>query len=157
MAEVPLHRLNTPQTLLWNFGGNVRRKMANHLSKRYPTGVGVLNRSQDLVAFVAPNGNIRELKPPFTRYEMWQIANRPRPLQCPCAEFFDPEIQGPWRDRGLEGEHHPFCQFDRTAQLAYTKTLREAQAGASKMRPDAWYRSRQFVRGERGEKSRGGK
>ena len=117
--HVPLHRLNTPQTKLWLLGGEVRKRMASNLAKLYPSGVGLLSATMLLFAYVNPAGGVRELTPPFKRFQMWQIANQPSELQeCQCAAFFDPESGGAWRDRNTS-EHHPFCQFERVSMKAY--------------------------------------
>lgn len=112
--HVPLHRLNTPQTKLWLFGGDIRRRMAANLSKRYRAGVGVCSATLRLIAFVDPRGNIRDLPPPHKLYKMFEMSNQPMVSECQCAAFFDPEVGGAWRERGT-AEHHPLCQFDRTA------------------------------------------
>lgn len=162
MAEILLHRLNTPQTSLWYMGGLVQRKLASHLGKRYPSGVGVLDYRQLLIAYVTPAGGVRPLKPPFQFYPMWMISNRPRPLECPCAAFIDPENQCSWGE-SHPGTHHPMCQFDRHAQKVYTRIMRETQAGAQslgeirertrRMRPDAWTRAHEEEAGTRTSKS----
>lgn len=116
--HVPIHRLNSPQTLLWLFGGEPQRRMASNLAKRYPCGVGVCAATLRLIAFVDPKGNARHLPPPHKLYEMHQISNQPLVTECQCADFFDPEIGGPWRMRGTE-DHHPLCQFERVAGTVY--------------------------------------
>lgn len=119
--HVPVHRLNTPQIKLWLFGGDIRRRMASNLAKRYKAGCGVCAPTLYLIAYVAPNGSIRELQPPFKKYEMHEIANQPHTSnECQCAEFFDPEVGGPWRERGTDA-HHPLCQFDRTSTTVFKK------------------------------------
>ena len=161
--DFPLHRLNTPQTKLWNFGGIIQRKMASQLGRRYRrSGVGVLDYRQNLVAFVNPTGGIRMLKPPFQFYPMWMIANKPRPLECPCADFIDPENQASWKERGT-AEHHPLCQFDRHARAVYRRIKHETEDGArslketreriKRQRPDAWTRVQEEVSGARTSKS----
>jgi hypothetical protein len=114
--------------------------------KIYRGGVGVLSYSQHLFALVDPRGNILPQAPPFRRFEMWQIANQPRPGECPCAEFIDPEVQGPWRDRQT-GAHHPLCQFDRTAKRVFVDAQKSAvqrmqQGQSAQARPDEWLRMR---------------
>lgn len=143
----PLHRLNRPQTKIWLISEHARRQIASNLARQYRGGVGVLSATQLHFAFVDPRGAITELKLPLRRYEMWQIANRPQVLECPCANYFDPEVEGPWRERGSEG-HHPLCQFDRTSQSVFSRAAKEAHAriargGPAQERPDEWIKIRE--------------
>lgn len=121
--HVPLHRLNTPQTKLWLFGGDIRRRMASNLSKRYTSGVGVCSATLRLIAYVDPRGGIRDLPPPHKLYQMHEVSNRPMVTECQCAAFFDPEVGGPWRERGTD-EHHPMCQFDGTSGKVFNHMMR---------------------------------
>lgn len=150
----PLHRLNSPQTLIWLISPHVKRQIASNLSKKYQGGVGVLSATQRLIAKVDPRGNVQELPPPHVRYEMWQIANRPMETECPCADFFDPEVEGAWRDRGGSGGHHPLCQFDKTSGVVFNRAAREAhqrlvKGGPAQERPDEWLRMRDEAQGRR--------
>lgn len=121
---MPLHRLNTPQTKLWLFGGDIKRRMASNLAKIYKSGVGVCSATLHLIAHVDGRGNFRDLAPPHRRYEMHDVSNKPHINECQCAQYFDPESQGAWRDRpNKEREHHPYCQFDRTAMRVFTHML----------------------------------
>lgn len=124
--DFPLHRLNTPKTKLWLISEVWRRSMAKTLHKMYRGGVGVCAATGRLFAYVRPNGDIHELKRPFRKYEMWQMANAPRAIECPCMDFFDPEVQGPYRERGTN-DHHPMCQFEETGQAVF----KEAQGVAA--------------------------
>jgi hypothetical protein len=124
--DFPLHRLNTPKTKLWLISEVWRRNMARTLNRMYRGGVGVCAATGRLFAYVRPDGNIHELKRPFKKYEMWQMANQPSISDCPCMDFFDPEVQGPYRERG-ERNHHPMCQFERTAGAVF----KEAQGKAA--------------------------
>lgn len=112
--HVPIHRLNTPQTKLWLFGGDIKRRMASNLSKRYRAGVGVCSATLRLIAYVDPHGNFRDLPPPHKLYAMHQVSNQPLVTECQCASFYDPEVKGAWRERDTT-EHHPMCQFDPTS------------------------------------------
>lgn len=146
--EFPLHRLNTIQTKLWIMSEHLKRQMASNLARMYHGGVGVLSATQRLIAKVDPKGRIQELPPPHHRFEMWQIANRPQLPECPCASFFDPEVGGEWRERGENEGHHPFCQFDRTAQKVFVRAGGEANSrrvrgGPAQERPDEWLRIRE--------------
>jgi hypothetical protein len=118
--EFPLHRLNIPRTKMWLISPANKRRTADALAKLYRGGVGVCSATLRLMAMVAPNGTFRELAPPFRKYEMWQIANKPHAIgmECPCAEYFDPEVGGAYRMRGTN-DHHPMCQFDQTAQVVF--------------------------------------
>ena len=153
MSEIPLHRLNQPQTKVWLMGGALRQMMVNHLRQRYPGGCGVLSATNYHFAFVMPNGNVREIPPPYKRYEMWQISNRPATPVCPCGEFFDPESGGPWKLRAREGQHHPVCQFSKSSVETYQRIERAHLEGV-KMRPDEWIRMQQRAEGTRDEKRR---
>lgn len=143
----PLHRLNLTQTKVWLASDWIRREMAATLVRtRYPGGVGILSGTQLLFALVNPKGAIQELHPPFKRYEMWQVSNQPETEECPCAEFIDLEVQGPWRQRGIPG-HHPFCQFDPTSNKVFNAAGQQAvenvQRGLdAQARPDEWLRLR---------------
>jgi hypothetical protein len=139
----PLHRLNTPQTKLWLIFPSMKSQMASALVKKYPGGVGILSATQRLFALVDPRGNVRDLPPPHRRYEMWQIANQPRVPECPCADYFDPEVAGCWRERGENAGHHPLCQFDRSSATVFVRAAREAheqiaKGGEAQKRPDEW-------------------
>lgn len=166
----PLHRLNTPLTKIWLLRGAVQRTLAIALVRNhYRGGVGICAANMDLIATVDPTGRVRELPPPFRRYELWQTANAPPPgAGCPCAEFFDPEVGGAHRERG-SNEHHPFCQFEREAKRTFTQAQGRAaerigipiEHGVPTMgpdvklknvltaqaRPDEWQRIRQEYRG----------
>jgi hypothetical protein len=121
------HWLSPLHTRLWAFGGLVRRKLASHLGKRYPSGVGVVSETCRLIAYVSGSGAVRELMPPHRRIEAHQMANRYAVPECPCANYFDPESRGAWRDSGKSG-HHPVCQFERVAQRVFTKAAHRATA-----------------------------
>lgn len=168
----PLHRLNTPLTKIWLIGGAIRRTLAAALSRRYRAGVGICAANMDLIATVDPRGAVRELSPPFRRYELWQLANAPPPGEgesaCPCGEYFDPECGGPWRTRESR-DHHPFCQFERVSARVFKQAQGQAAErvgikiehgtpvvdGSERLkenvpaqaRPDEWNRLRQDYRG----------
>lgn len=148
----PLVRMNTAVTQGFFFK-SVRAQLAkNWLRKHGPQGVGLCNPKLQLIAFLRPNGTVQELSPPFKEFAMWQMANAP-PVQsrseqtCACAGYFDPEVGGPWAERGLPpNHHHPFCQFARTAQQVFDVSkasaenrVREGRATAQE-RPDEWIR-----------------
>lgn len=115
----PLHRLNQVGTRLWLTVPATRPRIVQALLKRYRGGFGLCAATMRLFVVVSPNGAIRELAPPLVQYEMWQLANAPSPTrECPCGDYFDPEVKGPYRERG-NNLHHPLCQFDRTAPRVF--------------------------------------
>jgi hypothetical protein len=133
--HVPLHRLNQVLTRIWMFEEThqARRQLVKSLNKRYPSGVGVVSATLFLIAFIAPNQSVRNLMPPFRKYEMWQMNNKPAPPECACANFVDPENDcRPWRERGSR-EHHPVCQFERTSSKVFERMVNRP---AGKERPD---------------------
>lgn len=162
LSGFPLFRLNSLQILFWtagnNFHGtNMRAALASTISKTYRTGVVVLSPTLYAIATVDPRGRITELQPPFQQFEMWQVCNKPsvRYDQCACRNYWDPEVQGPWRmrekERGMD-IHHPHCQFDRTAKKVWTTNYRTGHERAAadlnpQARPDEWVRTRQQVLG----------
>jgi hypothetical protein len=156
----PLFRLNSLQILFWAAGNvlhgqNLRRELASMISKTYRSGCVVLSPTLYAIAVVRPNGEAIDLPPPFKEFEMWQVANKPsvRYDQCACRNYWDPEVQGPWRlrdkERGLD-IHHPFCQFDRTAAPVWTQSYvtgtQRAKAHLDpQARPDEWVKTREAV------------
>lgn len=146
----PIHRLNTPQMKMWLISVSWRREQAARFSERYRGGVGILSPTMFLFALVDPRGNIVERHPPYHRFEMWQIANRPKTEICPCADFFDPEVGGAWklRPEWERGVHHPLCQFDRHAKTVFAKAATLANERLDRgeknpqARPDEWNRLR---------------
>lgn len=119
--DFPLHRLNIPKTKLWLISKVWRNTLATNLARHYRGGVGVCAATLRLIAFIDPRGNIRELTRPFKKYEMWQIANKPAIPECPCMDYYDPEVGGPYRERG-DRSHHPFCQFEQTAGAVFKES-----------------------------------
>lgn len=121
---VTYHKLTELQGRAWCFSEDVRRKMASQLAKLYPqNGCGVCSAEMKLVAYVMPGGRFRMLVAPFKRIPIYAIANKPRETECPCANFFDPEVKGPWSERGA-GKHHPMCQFQRGAQQVFEEVAK---------------------------------
>ena len=148
----PLYRMNTPQTTVWHMSEYARNQFAKNLVKKYKGGIGILSFDQLLIAKVDPRGNIQLLPAPHKRFEMWQIANRPELEECPCANFIDLEVEGPWRERGGRYGHHPFCQFDKTAAPVFDRAGKEARSRLSQghgpqERPDEWLRMREEANG----------
>lgn len=160
VCHVPLHWLTKNKTKLWLLGGQLRRQMASELSRLYRTGCGVLSETLFLIAYVDPRGGVRDLPPPFRRFEAWQVANKPDITGCPCMSFVDPETQGPWRARmagrdPAQYEHHPLCQFDAVSQPVFNELLRRRLALGPvdrdhpvDVRPDEWTRVRAEYRGK---------
>ena len=171
--DFPLHRLNIPRTKMWLISESTKRRMAAAFARMYRGGVGICSATLRLMAVVNPNGTFRELAPPFKKYEMWQIANKPAVPVCPCADFFDPEVGGPWSQRGPSAGHHPHCQFDQTSMAVFVRSQQlaaeriglkftsegvpyvgedsQASKDAAKIltraRPDEWLKLRQEYRG----------
>jgi hypothetical protein len=151
---IPLHQLTNNQTKLWLLGGEVRRGIANKVVAEYPTGCGIVAWRGQLIAYVSPRQDIRELAPPFRRVSRDEVANKPSPTVCACQNFWDPEVGGPWKLRGTD-KHHPFCQFDKHSQTVYRKMQQlicEA-GGSERVRPDEHLRLREQCEGHRGEKT----
>jgi len=162
----PLHRLNSAEIKLWMMTSARPIIARSLLRRRYPGGFGVLTPHLRLICRVDPrvlqasgfglraSGGVTELQPPFTQFQMWQIANIPRAPVCACHNYYDPEAQGPWslRPEADRGEHHPMCQFDRHAvpvfQQAYDGAhSRLAEKLSPQKRPDEWVKLRKQVRG----------
>jgi len=151
--NIPLHRLTSAQVKVWLMGGELQRQQAENLRRRYPGGVGVLSPTQCLFAYVRPDGSVQSLTPPFRRYLISEIANRPTLEQCPCAEYFDPESGGPWKLRARDGEHHPICQYKPTSMTVFNLLMRAHREENAK-RPDDMRRAEERALGVRGEKTR---
>ncbi len=127
---VPYHKMTVAQGKAWCFSDGIRRRMASQLAKLYPKGgCGLCSAEMKLVAYVAPGGTFRMLVAPFKRIAIWQIANKPLDSECPCAQFFDPEVKGPWVARD-SGRHHPMCQFQRGSQQVFD-TVAQAKGNVS--------------------------
>lgn len=157
LSDFPLFRLNSLQVKYWIAGGDFKRQIANLVSKTYKTGTVMLNPQLFAIGTVDPRGNAADLNPPFKRFEMWQVCNKPsvKYMQCACRNYFDPEVQGPWhlrdKERGRD-QHHPHCQFDRTAKVVWTKNHdsafhRISEKKTPQARPDEWVRTRTEVLG----------
>lgn len=123
------HKLTERQGKAWclpgNMGQEVRRRMASQLAKMYPqNGCGVCSATMKLVAYVSPRAELRLLVAPFKVIPIHLIANKPGVEECPCQDFWDPEIRGPWGarspgERAKYGGHHPMCQYKATAQRVF--------------------------------------
>jgi hypothetical protein len=151
----PLFRLNSLTVRYWIAGGDFRRQIGNMISKTFKTGVVVLSPTLRAVGTVDPRGRCEDLPPPHRRFEMWQICNMPslRYMECACRNYYDPEVQGPWylRDKARnKDQHHPHCQFDRTAKTVWKTNHDQAHSRiavhqAPQARPDEWVRTREEV------------
>lgn len=146
----PLHRLNTAQTRAWVKFPNARAFAASQIAKKYGNrGAGLLDANLFLFTLVRPNGTFEELPPPYKQFEMWQVDNAPHYWEeCACRNYYDPEVGGPWRVRGPDAGHHPFCQFSKTAVPVYRKCYESATSRAEKglvpqARPDEWINAQQ--------------
>jgi hypothetical protein len=147
-------------TILWIKGGQARDLIAQTVHKMFPEGVGVCSDTCRLMGFVNPRGGVREVPQPWPEYPIHVMANNPRPEigsdeECPCFGFLDPEVGGPWRERGLN-QHHPFCMYEKGAGRRYEHFCKTAQYGIilvdgkyhrrqirtlQPTRPDAWFKS----------------
>lgn len=134
------HKLTEKQGKAWclpePWGGNVRRQMASQLAKLYPqNGCGVCSPTMKLVAYVSPRAELRLLVAPFKVIPISQIANKPHIADCPCLQFYDPEMKGPWgvvrseSERRRYGGHHPMCQYQRTSQQVFEALFLAKQGG----------------------------
>ena len=125
------HKLTERQARAWclpgKVGAEVRRKMASQLAQMYPqNGCGVCSPLMHLVAYVSPRAELRMLMAPFRVIPISAIANKPAVKDCPCLEFFDPEVKGSWRERSeveraRYGGHHPMCQYQRTSAEVFAE------------------------------------
>jgi hypothetical protein len=155
MDGYPLFRCNRALFAYWTAGGILRRQLCDTISKTWKTGAVLLTPKLYAVGFIAPNGIATELKPPYRRFEMWQICNKPsaKYQQCACRHYYDPESGSAWGKRDKErGQdlHHPHCQFERRAKegwlMSYKSAVRRLSDGqAPQARPDEWNRFRQEV------------
>ena len=147
------YQLSKTQSEMWLHGGSFRQRVATHIVSKYPEGAAVVEFYGRVIAMVAPNGSVRELSPPFKRMHRNQISISPRPQQCACANFFDPEVGGPWKLRpGVEHRHHPFCEFNLTSHRVFDAITTAIQCQGS-VRPDEHLREEERQLGLRGEKT----
>jgi hypothetical protein len=146
----PFHKLTETQTTIWVLGDKVRVRLIDALRKRYSSGVYVCNATLAVIGHVDSRGAVTEAAPPFQRVERWQLANQPAVKECPCAEFWDPEVRGPWRERG-SNEHHPLCQYDPHVFRTFNKAAKvHLLPKAETQRPDFWLKVREEERAKTG-------
>jgi len=112
------YRLNSAATKMWLINPTFRRRLGGKLSYQYRSGVGICSATLRLIAYVQPNGAIRELPPPHQERQMHEMSNAPKPKRCACFNFWDPESGGSWGERG-ESSHHPHCQFNPLAAPSF--------------------------------------
>lgn len=151
----PLFRMNSDMIKYWLLGGQLRRGLANTIAKTWKTGVVILNPNLYAIGTVTPNGVCTDLTPPFHKFEMWQICNKPsvRYNECACRGYYDPEVGGCWGERDKERGmdiHHPHCQFERTSQKGFNRAYKSGHARSAaglnpQERPDEWIRTRQAI------------
>jgi len=147
----PFHRLTEDQTKYWLLGGPLRARLVSNLLKHYSSGVYVCSATLYVIGHVDSRGAVTEAPPPFKTVERWHLANKPKPKECHCADFTDPENSGrPWRDRGLTEEHHPLCQYDPHVNITFQKASAPGALERLKQRPDAWIRTREEAREREG-------
>lgn len=165
--HVPYHKLTEAQGRAWclpaHVGDNVRRSMASQLAKMYPTaGCGVCSPTMKLVAYVSPQGALRLLTAPFKVIPISAIANKPSTSDCPCQQFYDPEVRGPFRSRAdASSRHHPFCQYEKDASRVFAEVYQAKNGGVvlddkgrakrersrSRARPDLMHQVQRRVKG----------
>lgn len=122
MSNLPLVRLDAGQTKFWWLSPGTRLLVARVFSKRYGECI-VLTFDLLAVARVGSKGQLELAHFPYHRYEMWQVHNKPPLDECKCADFYDPEVLGPWRLRNSE-RHHPMCIYDRPASIVFNQFAR---------------------------------
>lgn len=159
--RLPLYRLEKAvYTLLWMKGGQGRQLLIETLHKMFPATVGVCSHTCKLMGYINPRGRVSEVPQPWPRYPITDMVNNPTPEpgavnECPCFNFLDPEVGGPWRLRGVS-RHHPFCQYQLGSAQRYQHFCQgvdyhyQVRAGhyhrgetrkLAPQRPDAWFRS----------------
>ena len=175
MSDLPLIRLDVPQTKLWwmptkdgHLGLTATKQLiARVMGKRYGTCI-LLTDDLYAVAKTDSLGRLELASMPYRRYQMWQIFNQPELTQCHCANFLDPENQGPWGLRNSD-RHHPMCVYDRPAMAVFQQfaganrlifdaqergtqkdvatAVKEVQNIVQRQRPDAWVKARDELEG----------
>lgn len=152
------HKLTERQERAWllpgKVGQGIRRGMASALAKMYPkNGCGICSSKMKLIAYVSPRGELRMLVAPFRVIPIHAIANKPAVRDCPCLEFWDPEIRGPWRarsegERARYGGHHPMCQYKPTAARVFAEVFQAKNGGVVIDTSGKAVRERERARGE---------
>lgn len=134
----PYHKLTERQDKAWRLPGKagetIRLKMAGQLGKMYPSGCGVCSATMKLIAYVQEGGKLRLLLAPFKVIPISAIANKPRATECPCFDYYDPEVRGPWKNRPEQqrekhGGHHPMCQYQRDAGRVFSELYKAKNGG----------------------------
>lgn len=147
------HQLTNHQTKLWLTGGDARREIARNVSRGYSTPVGVVAWRGQLIAWVSPHGDIRELAPPFQTVHRKEVANKPSPNVCACRNFNDPETGTAW-SLTHPNQHHPVCEFNDVSHHVFERVVQEVSGKRlGDLRPDHLTRIEEEVRGKRGNKS----
>jgi len=157
LNHVPIHRMNSLQATAWVRGGEPRRFLGAFFAKTYPDGCAVTECGYRLIGWVDKKGNCFDIPPPHRSIHFSKVANAPKAdFDCPCREFYDPEIGGPWKLRN-SSEHHPQCQFEPASMKVWALLKSRgfmAPAGvapwmhkAPEMRPDYLEMLRQEARG----------
>lgn len=116
--KIRVHRLDLQETRAWWFNDDLRRKIATHLRHERYAGelseIVIVGPTCVAIGIVSPAGAYKRLEAPQPRYPMWRVDNQPDPASCHCAEFYEPDIAGPWRLK-RQNAHHRFCQYHRHA------------------------------------------
>ncbi len=117
-----IHRLTSDQTKLWLISKVTQTMMVEKLHRMYGRrDVRVCSATMMWMAYAKTSGEMLEMKPPLTRYQIWQVSNAPLPSECPCRDFHDEESGQPWHVREAN-THHPLCQFSPTAQRVFKRS-----------------------------------
>ena len=154
----PIHRMDGTQGKAWLMGGELRRVLGSWLLTQYPQGCGITEDTYHLVGWCDDRGQVFDLMPPYRTIHYSRIANKPAVQACPCAEFYDPESNGPWRNRGdaKARDHHPLCQYDQHSTQIWGELQRRGflppdgviatHAERKVARPDEWNNIREEIR-----------
>jgi hypothetical protein len=75
-STLPIHKLTDTQAKYWFMGEDYKRTFAaNLVRQRYHGGVAICSPTLWMFAMISPNGDVRELKPPFKGVLLSEIAN----------------------------------------------------------------------------------
>jgi hypothetical protein len=150
--------MNSLQEAAWLRRGEPRRVLGSFLCKLYPGGGAVTECGYRLVGWFNKAGECYDLMPPWRSVHFSKTANAPKAQEnCPCLEFYDAEIQGPWKMRNSP-EHHPQCQFEPASMKVWSTLYKRgivAPMGIDpqtlkpvELRPDAMEKIRQECRNQ---------
>lgn len=171
-TDLPLAGLDVSQSRFFWLSPAARLLVARVFGKKYGQCL-IVTYDLLIVGKALANGTLEVFRPPYYRTEMWRLVNKPEKTECKCADFYDPEVQGPWRLR-QSTRHHPFCVYDRPSPVLFKQferplplypiekrapdvearikkhteeVHREIVAETKKQRPDAWVKARDELEG----------